>query len=79
MYTIYIIKSLIKNRYYISHTADLNKRLKEHNSGKTKSTKAYTPWEIVYTENYGTKSQAVKREFEIKSYKSGIKFHSLIT
>ena len=79
MFTVYVLKSLVKNRFYIGHTADLDKRLREHNAGRTRSTKAYAPWNVIYTENYGTKSQAVKRELEIKSYKSGIKFYSLIS
>lgn len=78
MYKVYILKSLIKNRYYIGHTGDLEKRLKEHNSGKTKSTKAYAPWIVVFTEEFSTKSEAFKRELEIKSYKSGLKFKKLI-
>ncbi|MCL4548300.1 MAG: GIY-YIG nuclease family protein [Bacteroidetes bacterium] len=79
MYTVYILKSMVRDRFYICHTADLDKRLKEHNAGRTKSTKAYVPWKVIYTENYETKSQAVRREFEIKSYKSGIKFYSLVS
>jgi putative endonuclease len=78
MYDVYILKSKIKDRYYIGHTNNLEKRLIEHNSGKTKSTKAYLPWEVIHTESYKTKSEAFKRELEIKSYKSGIKFHILI-
>ncbi len=78
MYTVYILKSIIVDRYYIGHSADLDKRLSEHNSGKTRSTKAYAPWKAVYTEEYNTKSEAYKRELEIKSFKSGIKFRNLI-
>ena len=70
---------MVRDRFYIGNTADLDKRLKEHNAGRTKSTKAYVPWKVIYTENYETKSQAVRREFEIKSYKSGIKFYSLVS
>ena len=77
MFTVYILKSIKNSRFYIGHTADLRKRLIEHNSGKTRSTKAYAPWEIVYTEDFGTKSEAYRREMEIKSYKSGFKFKEL--
>ena len=78
MYCVYILKSLKSKRYYIGHTGNLQRRLTEHNSGKTKSTKGYVPWIIVHTEIYKTKSEAYKREKEIKSYKSGIKFKKLI-
>ena len=78
MFTVYILFSSSHNRYYIGHSADLNTRLKNHNYGKVRSTKAYKPWTIVYTEDFPTKSEAYKREMEIKSYKSGIKFKELL-
>ncbi|HOI28550.1 MAG TPA: GIY-YIG nuclease family protein [Melioribacteraceae bacterium] len=78
MYYVYVLKSLVKERFYIGHTSDLQNRLNEHNSGRTKSTKTYIPWSIIYTETYLTRSEAYKRELEIKSYKSGIKFKQLL-
>jgi putative endonuclease len=42
-YFIYIFESEIDGRLYKGQTANLNNRIKEHNSGKTKSTKAYKP------------------------------------
>jgi putative endonuclease len=65
-YFTYIIKSKIKERYNIGSCSELNKRLEHHNSGHTKSTKAYIPWEIVYYEEYNTKSEAIKREYALK-------------
>ena len=78
MYWVYILKSIKANRYYIGHTNNLVKRLNEHNSGKTKSTKGYVPWVIAHTEKFATKSEAFRREQEIKSFKSGIKFKQLL-
>ena len=77
MYFVYILYSKTKNRYYVGHTNDLQRRLNEHNSGLTRSTKAHKPWNIVYTEKYALKSEAYQREKEIKSYKSGYKFQEL--
>jgi putative endonuclease len=48
-------------------TKDLAKRLKEHNSGKTKSNKAFIPWEIIYTEEFNSQEEALKREKYLKS------------
>jgi putative endonuclease len=78
MYFVYIIKSLNIKRYYIGSTENVEKRLLSHNSGKVKSTKAYKPWLIVYTERFDIKSDALKREKKIKSYKSGIAFKKLL-
>lgn len=77
MFYVYILHSKIKDRFYIGHTNDLDKRINEHNSGKTKSTKAYKPWKLVYCETFTSKSDAFRREREIKNYKSGYKFQEL--
>lgn len=70
MYYTYILKSKIKERYYIGHTSDLERRLRKHNEGHSRSTKAYIPWELVYWKEYNTKSEAMKRENCIKKMKS---------
>ena len=77
MFIVCILKSDSSERFYIGHTSNLERRLKEHNSGKTSSTKGYFPWKVVYTEDYETKLEAYNREMEIKSYKSGYKFKEL--
>ena len=48
----------------------MNTRLEQHNAGMTKSTKPYRPWRLVHHEEFGTLSEAGKREFRIKSWKS---------
>ena len=48
-------------------TDDVSKRLIEHNLGKTKSTKGYRPFKIVYTENYENKTECRQRELFIKN------------
>lgn len=78
MFIVYILKSKKTNRYYIGHTSNLCDRLSRHNGGKNKSTKSGTPWEVVYIEKYKTKTEAYRREFEIKSYKGGILFKKLL-
>ncbi|MBI5139775.1 GIY-YIG nuclease family protein [Candidatus Nomurabacteria bacterium] len=78
MFYTYILNSEKNGRYYIGHTRDLNDRLSRHNAGRMKSTKSSLPWKLVYKENYETKQEAYRREFEIKSYKGGIKFKKLL-
>ncbi|MBI5541468.1 MAG: GIY-YIG nuclease family protein [Bacteroidia bacterium] len=63
----YILKSTLNGRHYYGSTCNLENRLKYHNSGKVKSTKAYKPWVIHYLEEYETKTEAIKREFYFKS------------
>ena len=78
MYIVYILQSKKNRRYYIGHTKDLEDRLPRHNSGQVKSTKGGMPWEVVYTEEYRNKSEAYRREIEIKKLKGGIKFKKLL-
>jgi len=65
-YNVYILRSLVRERYYIGCTSDLDKRIKEHNSGKTKSTKPYRPWKIIYHETFIDKNEAYRREWHLK-------------
>ena len=78
MHKVYIIQSLKNRRYYIGHTENIEKRLKRHNDGLVKSTKSFRPWRLIYTEDYCLRSEAYRRELEIKSYKGGIKFKKLL-
>ncbi len=67
---IYILYSEKNDRYYVGSTHDLGWRLERHNMGWGKYTKRGIPWKIVYSEAYQTKSEALKREREIKNEKS---------
>lgn len=52
---------------YTGWTNDLEKRVEAHNSGKgAKYTKARSPVELAYYEEFETKEQAMKREYAIK-------------
>jgi len=77
-YEVYILKSLNYNHYYVGHSADVEKRLFEHNSGKVRSTKAYKPWKIIFTEEKPNKKEVYAREMQIKSFKHGEAFKNLI-
>ena len=52
---------------YTGITTDVEKRLEAHRSGKgAKYTRGRGPLELVYREECGTHSDALKREIEIK-------------
>lgn len=52
---------------YTGWTTDLERRLKEHNSGKgAKYTKSRRPVVLAYYETFDTKEEAMKREYAIK-------------
>jgi putative endonuclease len=52
---------------YTGYTVDLNEREAKHNEGKgARYTRVRLPVKIVYSEEFQTKSEAMKREYEIK-------------
>lgn len=68
VYFVYVIKSIDFNYTYVGHTIDLKQRLVEHNKGKTRSNKAYKPFNLLYFETFNTREEAIKRE---KYFKTG--------
>jgi putative endonuclease len=68
MYCIYSIISAIDGRIYVGMSKDPHKRLLEHNSGETKSTKGFRPWTLFFIEtDFQSLSQARDREKILKS------------
>ncbi|MGE0568215.1 MAG: GIY-YIG nuclease family protein, partial [Bacteroidia bacterium] len=55
------------DRFYVGHSTDIDKRLAYHNSGKVKSTKAFAPWKVVYSEIFTNATDARSREKYFKS------------
>jgi putative endonuclease len=53
-------------------------RLSRHNSGRSLSTKKGKPWNLVYTETFETRSEAMLREKAIKKMKSRTYLEQLI-
>ncbi|MCX6703214.1 MAG: GIY-YIG nuclease family protein [Candidatus Zambryskibacteria bacterium] len=55
---------------YVGYTTDLEKRLLKHNTLKSGAhyTKIRRPVKLVYSESFDTLSEALKREYEIKTW-----------
>ena len=67
MYSVYVLRSLKKERRYVGMTKHLDRRLKEHNEGKNRSTKGFAPFELVYVEELESRIEARDREKYLKS------------
>jgi putative endonuclease len=66
------------NKFYVGVTENLKWRLERHNLGWGRYTKNGIPWKLVYHESFISKSEALKREKEIKNKKSRRYIESLI-
>lgn len=73
MFYTYILRNAITNRYYIGYTPDLKNRLKNHFSGKVKSTKSNLNYHLEWYCGFQVKSQALSFEKYLKTG-SGIAF-----
>lgn len=69
MYYVYVLKSLKNQRHYTGSTDNLDRRLKEHNDGRSKYTKRTRPFVLVYKEECQTRVEAYRREMFFKTGK----------
>ena len=78
-FIVYILYSQTADKYYVGHTGDdLPERLRKHNSNHSGFTGANNDWEIKLSEIHHIKTDAIKREKEIKNWKSRKMIESLI-
>lgn len=63
------------NTLYTGYATDVEKREWEHNNSDkgAKYTRSRRPCKVVYTEEFGTRSDAMKREAEIKKMSRELK------
>lgn len=70
MFTVYILYSKKYDKIYVGYTSDLKARFLSHNVFGTKGwTIKFRPWEVIYTEIFENKGEAMRRERELKSAK----------
>ncbi len=69
-YFVYFLRTS-SNTLYIGQTNNLNRRLLEHQSKSPRSakyTRAFDSLELVYSEEYTTRKDAMQREFQLKKW-----------
>lgn len=74
MFSTYALYNPNRRKIYIGHTSNLEERLRRHNGQLPNSKKSFTSknsgrWIIVYEERFARRSEAMKREKELKSYR----------
>jgi len=72
MFWVYILRNP-KGRFYVGHTDDLATRVPSHNRTDKilgKFTRKNGPWILVWSEQHPDRASAMRRERQIKSWKS---------
>ena len=67
MITVYAINSISRNYIYVGMTNDLDRRLFDHNSGYNRTTKPYSPFTLIYREEFPDRASARKKEKYLKT------------
>jgi len=63
--------------YYVGYSQDPQKRLEDHNDGRSRYTSGKRPWIKVYQEEYQTKSETIMRERFLKKQRNRIFYKKL--
>ncbi len=68
MFYVYVLKSIKNGKRYIGQTSkNVLERLVDHNVGSNSWTRINKPFKILYSEEYSTRTEAIKRENFLKS------------
>jgi putative endonuclease len=71
-HVVYALYNKQHHKIYIGQTADLDERLRLHNQkvfGNSYTARFDGDWQIIYAEKVETKTEALKREKQLKSYR----------
>ncbi|MFH1196304.1 MAG: GIY-YIG nuclease family protein [bacterium] len=69
MFFVYVLRSDKDNHRYIGFSDNVERRLSEHHAGQVDATRHRRPLKLIYTEEFATKHEAMKREKFFKSHK----------
>ena len=80
MFTVYVLYSESFDKIYIGFTSNLEQRFLSHNElGKKGWTIKFRPWKIIHTEEFESKTEALKREKQLKSSRGRAWIHENIS
>ena len=67
MHYVYVLRSKKDRKFYTGYTADLIKRMEDHNKGLVESTKNRRPLQLIYYEACAAQQDALHREKYLKT------------
>jgi putative endonuclease len=77
MYYVYVLLCR-DNSLYTGFTTDIKRRIQDHSEGKgSKYVRSKLPVKLIYSEEFKAKSEALKRERQIKGWKHDKKIKAL--
>ena len=78
-FVVYALHSQKFDKIYIGYTANLIQRFLSHNKLATKGyTIKFRPWKVVHVEFFNNKTDAIKREKQLKNYRGRIFIRNII-
>ena len=67
MHCVYLIESVAQGQRYVGLTTDVERRLREHNDGKSSHTAKFKPWRLVTYVAFTSRVKAQAFEVYLKS------------
>ena len=67
MHYVYVLRSINDNGLYIGYSANLGRRLTQHNEGASFASSHRGPWNLIFYEAYLEQGDALSREKYLKS------------
>jgi len=78
LHFVYILFSAALDRYYIGSSENPEMRLTKHLANHEGFTARAKDWQLVYKESFQQKAESLKRERQLKNWKSRIRIKRLI-
>jgi putative endonuclease len=78
MHYVYILRSFKDKGLYIGLTSNLKKRFKEHQNGKSLSTKGRAPFELIHYQAFNNKKDAIATEKYLKTTRGWERIHRML-
>ena len=66
-YTVYVLFSKVHQKHYTGYTSNIEQRLLSHNKLGKDWTSSYRPWELIYSKEFNTKTEAIEHERWLKT------------
>jgi len=73
-YFVYVLRNP-EGRLYVGFTVDLQRRIRQHQDGEGGWTHGRGPWKLVYHETFTDRSEAMRRERNLKRGKTNQDLH----